>query len=60
MLNREGQAYLLFNVEEDPAEVNNLAGLPEMAEVENQLRLRILDRVASSQVLSGAHFALGT
>ena len=59
VLNRDGQPYLLFNVGEDPQEINNLAGLPEMAEVENELRLRILERVASSQVLSGAHFSLG-
>jgi choline-sulfatase len=59
VLNRDGQPYLLFNVEEDPQEINNLAGLPEMAEVEKELRLRILERVASSQVLSGAHFSLG-
>ena len=59
-LNRQAQPYLLFDVQGDPQEVNNLAGLPEMTDVEDRLRLRILDRIASSQVLSGAHFALGT
>ena len=60
VLNQEGQPYMLFNVEDDPQEINNLAGLPEMKEVEDRLRLRILERVASAQVQSGAHFALGT
>ena len=59
-LNRQAQPYLLFDVQGDPQEVNNLAGLPEMTDVEDRLRLRILNRIASSQVLSGAHFALGT
>ena len=59
-LNQEGQPYMLFSVENDPQEVNNLAGLPEMKEVEDRLRLRILERLASSQAQSGAHFALGT
>jgi hypothetical protein len=31
---------MLFSVEDDPQEVNNLAGLPEMKEVEDRLRLR--------------------
>lgn len=60
VLNRQAQPYLLFNVQDDPQEVNNLAGLPEMAALEDHLRLSILDRIASSQALSGAHFALGT
>lgn len=59
ILNQEGQPYMLFNVEDDPQEVNNLAGLPEMKEVEDGLRLRILDRLASAQVQSGAHFSQG-
>ncbi len=57
-LNQEGQPYMLFNVEDDPQEVNNLAGLPEMKELEDRLRLRILERLASAQVQSGAYFAL--
>ena len=53
VLNGEGQVYLLFNVADDPQEVNNLAGLPEVAEVEQALRLRILERVMMAQVTEG-------
>jgi choline-sulfatase len=56
-INQEGKTYLLFDVKNDPDEVNNLAGVPEMAEVEQVLRLRILERVASAQVYTGARFA---
>jgi choline-sulfatase len=53
VLNREGQVYLLFNVEDDPQEVNNLAGLPEFSDVERGLRLRVLERLICAQVTSG-------
>jgi hypothetical protein len=52
-LNREGQVSLLFNVEDDPQEVNNLAGLPEFSDVERGLRLRVLERLICAQVTSG-------
>ena len=56
-LNKEGEAYLLFDVKNDPSEVNNLAGRADMADVENSLKLRILERMMESQVYTGARFA---
>ena len=56
-LNKEGETYLLFDVKNDPSEVNNLAGNAEMAEVEEMLKLRILERMMESQVYTGARFA---
>jgi choline-sulfatase len=49
-LNRQGQPYLLYDLEADPDERDNLAGLPEVADLETELRLRILERVLQSQV----------
>jgi arylsulfatase len=57
-LNRDGQVYLLFDVTDDPQEVNNLAGLPKVADVERALRLRILERMMASQVTSGMNVQL--
>jgi len=49
-LNREGQSYLLFDLENDPNETRNLAGLPESKPIETELRLRLLERIATSQL----------
>jgi arylsulfatase A-like enzyme len=49
-LNCAGQVYLLFDVQNDPDEMVNLAGRPEMAAVEDRLRLRLLERLVSTQV----------
>ena len=49
-LNREGRTYLLFDRNADPDEGRNLAGLPEYRAVENDLRLRTLERIATSQL----------
>lgn len=49
-VNREGRSYLLFDLENDPDETRNLAGLPESRPVENELRLRILERISESQL----------
>ena len=49
-LNREGRTYLLFDRNADPDESRNLAGLPEYRAVENDLRLRTLERIATSQL----------
>jgi arylsulfatase len=52
-VNTEGKAYLLFNLVSDPEEQRNLAGLPEYREIEDRLRLRILERVAASHINEG-------
>ena len=44
-----GAAYLLFDLEHDPDESTNLAGMPEYHEVETRLRLRILERLLEAQ-----------
>ena len=49
-LNREGRCYLLFDRNADPGESRNLAGLPEYRAVENDLRLRTLEHIATSQL----------
>lgn len=48
-LNTSGEIYLLFSVQADPSETENLAGLTEYKHVENQLRHCILDRLVQSQ-----------
>jgi arylsulfatase A-like enzyme len=48
-VNREGQPYLLFDLEADPDELNNLAGIDEYKDVETQLRLRMFERVLEAQ-----------
>ena len=50
VVNAEGRAYLLFNVVEDPEERRNLAGSSEMRDVEDELRLRLLERLIRAQV----------
>ncbi len=54
-LNCAGQVYLLFDVRKDPDEEVNLAGRPEVAAVEDRLRLRLLERLLSTQ-LQGASY----
>jgi len=53
MLNAHGEPYRLYGVGEDPDEQTNLAGLPEMEEVETELRLRVLERLVQTQVHTG-------
>ena len=48
-LNQEGECYLLFDVKNDPDEINNLAGLPEMKELETELRLQVLEHLFNTQ-----------
>ena len=48
-LNTDGKPYLLFNVQDDPDETNNLAGLPEMKELETELQLQILEHLFHTQ-----------
>jgi choline-sulfatase len=49
-LNRQGQPYLLYDLQQDPDETHNLAGLPEMQALETELRLRILERMVGTQI----------
>ena len=49
-INSEGEIYLLFDVQNDPDETDNLAGRPEVADVETALRLQILERLMQTQL----------
>ena len=49
-LNANGEIYLLFDVENDPNETENLAGRPEVADIETALRLQILERLMQTQL----------
>ena len=49
-LNTDGEVYLLFNVQNDPNEIQNLAGRSEVADVETALRLQILERLMQTQL----------
>ena len=46
---------MLFDVRNDPYEEVNLAGRPEAAAVEDRVRLRVLERLLSTQ-LQGAGY----
>jgi choline-sulfatase len=48
-VNRQGEVYLLFDVQNDPGEQRNLAGEAEMREIEDALRGRLLERLMESQ-----------
>ena len=49
-LNADGEIYLLFDVQNDLDEIHNLAGKPEVADVETALRLQILERLMQTQL----------
>ena len=49
-LNEDGQSYMLFDLINDPEEQENLAGKPEKKAEEDMLRLRILERLQTSQL----------
>jgi arylsulfatase A-like enzyme len=49
-VNRAGKPYLLFDLENDPRETRNLAGLSGYADVETGLRLQMLERVVGAQL----------
>ena len=51
-LNRDGRTYLLFDRNADPQEGRNLAGLPACKAIEDELRLRMLERIATTQLKS--------
>jgi len=45
-----GRGYMLYDVQNDPDEVNNLIGAPEAAQAERQMRDRLLNFYTSTQV----------
>ena len=49
-LNREGEVYLLFNLDEDPDEVVNLAGDDDYGVVRSELSQRLIERISRSQL----------
>lgn len=49
-VNRFGKPYMLFDRRADPAEAENLVGRPEVREIEEHLRLQILDRMIQTQI----------
>jgi choline-sulfatase len=49
-VNRAGETYLLFNLHEDPDETRNLAALPEMKGVEDDLRLELFSHIMRTQI----------
>ena len=49
-LNEEGETYMLFSRKNDPNEEHNLAGLREYRNAADDLRLRILERIAQTQL----------
>ena len=55
-VNTEGQVYLLFDLENDPRETRNLAGLSEYAHKSDEMRLRLLERVSQTQFQSGVEW----
>ncbi len=48
-INSDGEPYLLFDVQNDPDEVNNLVVDMESQKIVSQLRLRILERLMNTQ-----------
>jgi len=49
-LNADGEVYLLFDVQNDPNEIQNLAGRSEVTDIETALRLQILERLMQTQL----------
>jgi len=47
-LNPRGEIYLLFDLANDPDETHNLAALPEVADVEQELRRIALERLVQT------------
>ena len=55
-VNTDGQVYLLFDLENDPRETRNLAGLSEYAHQSDEMRLRLFERVSETQFQSGVEW----
>jgi choline-sulfatase len=54
VINTDGEPYMLFDRRNDPAEQRNLAGSKESRDVETALKLRILERIATSHINEGS------
>ena len=52
-INTKGKPYMLFNVVDDPHEQINLAGQRRYRDIEDRLRLRILERITGSHLNEG-------
>jgi arylsulfatase A-like enzyme len=48
VLNPSGEIYLLFDLANDPHETRNLAALPEVADIEQELRRLALERLVQT------------
>lgn len=53
VLNQSGEVYLLFDQAEDPTEQINRAGDPACEDIRTRARLRILERLVTSQIHVG-------
>jgi hypothetical protein len=52
-VNEDGEAYMLFDVENDPSEQNNLAFDPAYDQIRSSLKEKMLERILSSQLRRG-------
>ena len=50
VLNGSGEPYLLFNVKDDPEESVNLAGLPDVKQIERDLQIAVLKKLTGSMM----------
>jgi arylsulfatase len=50
-LNRDGEPYLLYNLLDDPNELNNLISDPAHRTIVDRLQIRLLQRLATSQFM---------
>ncbi len=48
-VNSKKQPYMLFDVQNDPDETHNLAGLPEMKTLEKELRAQVFEHLRNTQ-----------
>ena len=55
-VNTDGLVYLLFDLENDPRETRNLAGLPEYSDQADAVRLQMLERISETQIQSGVQW----
>jgi len=51
VLNRDGLPYMLFNIADDPDELDNLAASPEYKDIETELQLKLLRALAENRCI---------